>query len=141
MPLEDLIPLISALLISAIFGAIILWILQRLKLTHFKHLAAELISKAEAEGEAKKKSVDLSLRQQQLEQQREFELFWQAERRKLQREEDRLKQREDKIESRMNLGTKEAFRYRKARSCLNRPQNPAGPGKEIGHRIPSQVVN
>ena len=118
MPLEDLIPLISALVISAFFGAIILWISQRIKLTHFKHLAAELISKAEAEAEAKKKSTEIALRHQQIEQQREFEQYWQLERRKIQHEEERLKHREDKIESRMSLVEKKLLDIEKREAIL-----------------------
>lgn len=118
MPVEHLIPLASLLFIGIVLGIGGLWISQRIKLTHFKHLAAELIRKAEIEGEAIKKSKELSLRQHQYDQQREFEFHWQTERRKVQSEEERLKQREDKLETRMNLVEKKLFDIEKREAIL-----------------------
>lgn len=118
MPLEDFIPLIIALVCSAALGAAILWITQRIKLTHFKQLAADILAKAEADGDTRKKNIEITLRQQQLDQQRDFEQRWQMERRKFQLEDERLKQREDKIESRMNLVEKKLFDIEKREAIL-----------------------
>ncbi len=118
MPLEDLIILASALGISAMCGAAILWTIQRIKLKHFKQLAADLLSKAEAACDAKRKSGEMALRQQQIEQQREFEQHWHIERRKMQHEDERLKQREDKLENRMNLVEKKLSDIEKREAVL-----------------------
>lgn len=118
MPPEDYMPLILTTLLSTILGAALLWIFQRLKLTHFKQLASNLLSKAEQECETKRKSLELNLRQQQLEQQRNFEQHWQQEKRKIQYEEDRLKKREDKIECRMNLVEKKLSDIEKREAVL-----------------------
>lgn len=118
MPLDDIILLTATLGISAIFGAAILWTLQRIKLKHFKQLAADILSKAETAGDAKRKSGEIALRQQQIEQQREFEQHWQIERRKMQHEDERLKQREDKLESRMNLVEKKLSDIEKREAIL-----------------------
>jgi len=90
--------------ISGLFiGGASLWLFQRFKLTTFKHLAADLIRKAEMESETIKKNGELSIKQQHYEQQRELENRWRIERQKIQKEEERLKQREDKVENRTNL--------------------------------------
>lgn len=103
MSSEHLAQLVISLCIGSGIGAVVLWIIQRLKLVHFKQIATDIIKKAEADSETIKRAGELTLKQNILEQQREFEQHWQAERRKAQREEDRLKQREDKLEMRMNL--------------------------------------
>ena len=90
-------------LTGLITGSLGLFLFQKFKLTHFKQLAADILRKAESEGEALKKTIELTGRQQQLDQQKEFENRWQLERRKVQIEDERLKQREDKLETRMNL--------------------------------------
>jgi len=118
MTLEDLITLLTAFIVSAASGAAILWIIQRLKLKHFKQLATDIIKKGEEECKHKKNNADLLIKQQQVEQQREFEQRWQNERRKIQHEEDRLKQREDKIDNRMSLVEKKLFDIEKREAIL-----------------------
>lgn len=103
MPLENAALFLICFLGSSAIGAGILWVVQKVKLSNFKNIAAEIIHKAELESEAQKKNNELFLKQKQIEQQREWEQNWQNERRKIQREEERLKQREDKLEERMNL--------------------------------------
>ncbi|MEI8124148.1 MAG: ribonuclease Y [Parachlamydiaceae bacterium] len=96
--------LFSGLLAAGAFTGIgAMWAVQRYKLTYFSKLAEELVRKGEAEAESIKKNGELSLKQQQFEQQREFERRWQQERNRFQIEEERLKVREDKLESRMAL--------------------------------------
>ena len=117
--LSDNLALIGgALAFGAAFGALILWIVQRIKLTNFKQIAAQLIQKAELDGEAIRKSGEMAAKHCQIDQQREFEQRWQQERRKLQNEEERLKQREDKLESRMNLVEKKLFDTEKREAIL-----------------------
>lgn len=91
------------LLAGALLGSLVLWLIQRFRLIHFKQMASEIIRKAEGECDIKKKDNEFILKQQKIEQQREFETLLQSERRKVRQEEERLKQREDKLESRMNL--------------------------------------
>ncbi len=103
MALQDIIPLILVAVSCAIFGACALFILQRIKLTHFKKIAEELVTNAEKECDSKKNQLELTLKKLQIEQQKEFEVRLSLERRKIQSEEERLKKREDAIESRMHL--------------------------------------
>ena len=88
---------------GALIGCLTYALIQKIRLTHYKQLAADILKKAELEGDALKKTAELANRQQQIDQQREFENRWQQERRKIQIEDERLKQREDKLETRMNL--------------------------------------
>lgn len=115
---ENFIQFACILGFGILLGFLILLIFQRIKLTHFKQLATDLIRRAEIEGETLKKTGELSLKQQQFEKQREFEIHWQQERRKIQYEEDRLKQREDKLESRMSLVEKKLFDIEKREAVL-----------------------
>ncbi len=114
-------------LFTTIFGILLgvtgLYTTQRLKLTTFKQLAATLISKAETEAEEIRKTEELSIKQQQIEQQRNFELHWRHERSKLQSEEERLKKREDKIESRMSLIEKKITEIEKKEMILHTIKN------------------
>lgn len=103
MSSEHIAQLILSICIGSGLGAIVLWIIQRIKLTHFKQIAADIIKKAELDGDAIKRAEEIASKQNLLDQQREFERHWQLEKRKTQREEERLKQREDKLETRMNL--------------------------------------
>lgn len=89
--------------VGFILGCTSLWIYQRIKLTHFKQLASDIIKRAESESEVMKKEAQITMRHQQMEHQKEFERKLLQERKALQTEEDRIKQREDRLESRMNL--------------------------------------
>jgi len=117
MPPEFIILIICSLG-GILFGTFLLWIIQRIKLTHYKQLAAEIIRKAEGESEALKKNGELAVNQYQIERQREFESHWQQERRKIQNEEERLKQREDKLENRMSLVEKKLLDIEKREAVL-----------------------
>lgn len=114
---QELISIASAIC-GIMFGAGLLWIIQRIKLTHFKQLASEIIRKAENECESRKKNDELALKQYQLEKQRELEHHWQLERIKIQNEEERLKQREDRLESRMSLVEKKLSDIEKREAIL-----------------------
>lgn len=88
---------------GATTGVAALWCYHQVTLGGYKGLAAQIVKNAEVEASTLKKNTELSLRQNQIDQQKELEQLWQAERRKTQKEEDRVKQREDKLETRMNL--------------------------------------
>lgn len=122
MSSENIAQLIIALLGGSGLGALGLWAIQRCKLTHFKQIAEDIIKKAEIDSEALKKAADLTIKQNILDQQREFEQQWQTEKRKALREEDRLKQREDKLETRMNLVDKKISDLEKREALLTAQQ-------------------
>lgn len=120
MPTDDSFLAFSALLLGAILGSIMLWAYQKYRLTDYKSIAKDLLSKGEAEVESMKKGSELALKQQQMEQQREFESRWQSERKRIQSEEERLKQREDRIENRMNLVEKKLSDVEKREAQLTK---------------------
>lgn len=103
MSLDDIAYLLITLLGGIALGILGYWIFHRTKVGGYQKLVNQMMHKAETDADAVRKMADLSIKQQQVEQQREFERLLQIERRKLQKEEERLKQREDKLESRMNL--------------------------------------
>lgn len=103
MDSEILAGVLSILLLGGLVGAAFFWLWVRSKWGSFEKIGADILRKAEQDAETLKKSHDLSLKQQQLEQQKELEQLWHNERRKIQREEERLSIKEDKIEARMNL--------------------------------------
>jgi len=116
---ENLIALyLLIFLLGTVLGAIAVWMYQRFALGGVKHLAGEMLSQAEQEAGDLRKVAELSLKQKQIEQQRELEHLWQQERKKIQREEERFKQREDKLESRMNLVEKKLSDIEKREGLL-----------------------
>lgn len=110
--------MLLALLFGMSAGATALWIYHRSKLGSYQTIANEILQKAEIEAKSLKKAAELSLRQNQLEHQRELENLWQIERNKIQREEERIKQKEDKIESRMSLVEKKLSDIEKREAVL-----------------------
>lgn len=114
-----------------LLGAAGLWVAQRLRLTHFKQLASAIIHKAEADNENIRRNGELSLKQQQIDQQRQFDSHWQQERRKLQAEEERLKQREDKLETRMHLVEKKLSDIEKREAVLQSRNNQLDHEKQL----------
>ncbi|HEV8053029.1 MAG TPA: ribonuclease Y [Parachlamydiaceae bacterium] len=118
MQLDTLIPLSLSFIAGALIGCLIYLLIQKIRLSHFKQLAAEILRKAESDGEALKKNAELITRQQQIDQQREFENRWQQERKKIQIEDDRLKLREDKLETRLNLVEKKLTDLEKREAVL-----------------------
>lgn len=96
---------LNILLLSAGFlgGVLSLWVFHRYKMGGYNAIAERIIQRAEQDASAIKKSGELAMKQNHLDQQRELEQVWQIERKKIQREEERFKLREEKLESRMNL--------------------------------------
>ena len=95
------------LLIGAVVGGVSVWLLYRIKTGEFQTLAATIIHKAEMEAGSIINNAELANKQKELHQQGELEQKWQSERKKMRSEEERLKQREDKISWWMNLGREE----------------------------------
>lgn len=131
--------LVGTLIGGAVLGAAALFFIQRYKLTHFKNLAAELIRKAELEGEAIKHRFELAQKQQQMDNQREFEQQWRQEKRKIQLEDERLKQREDKLESRMNLVERKLFDIEKREAVLIGRKSQIDEEKKIAAEMREQL--
>jgi ribonuclease Y len=99
---DDLAYLLLAFIFGSLTGAIGLWVYNKLKLRSFKTLAEEIIRRAEQDADAIKKNGEVAAKQYYIDQQKELESSWQNERRKIVREEERLKLREDKLETRLN---------------------------------------
>lgn len=99
-----------SLIIGVILGSAVFWLVSKIRLGGFRNIAADIVKTAEQDAENIKKSTQLSIKQSHVEQQKELDEIYHNERRKLLREEERLKQREDKLEGRMNLVEK-AIRY------------------------------
>lgn len=95
-----------------------LYTLQRLRLGKFESIAQGIVQQAELEADSAKRSSELQLKEQQIAQAREFEQAWQVERKKILREEERLKQREDKLETRFNLVEKKLSDAEKKEAIL-----------------------
>lgn len=105
-------------LVGLCLGAACFWAFNQSKLGSYKKIGKEILYKAETDADAIKKSAEITLKQQQMEQQREFDHLWQNEKRKIQREEERLKIREDKLESRMNLVEKKLSEIEKREAVI-----------------------
>lgn len=111
---------LNLLLFVAGFGIGLLSLLgyHRYKIGGYTTLAEKILSRAEQEASTLKKTSELALKQNQLDQQRELEQVWQIERKKIQREEERFKLREEKLESRMNLIEKKLSDIEKREAVL-----------------------
>jgi ribonuclease Y len=119
MHVDSIFNLLISFSTGLIIGCGVLSVIQRFRLTHFKELSAEILRKAQQEGETLKKNIELASRQQQIDHQKEFENRWQQERRKIQSEDERIKQREDKLEARMNLVDKKIIDLEKREAVLS----------------------
>ncbi len=107
-----------ALLAGIGVGAGGVWLYHKMKLGSFQKISQEIIQRAELDAISLKKSAEMAIKQQQLDQQRELDQLWQSERKKIQKEEERIKQREDKLESRMNLVEKKLSDIEKREALL-----------------------
>jgi ribonucrease Y len=84
-------------------GSASLWLYNKIRFGGFRHMANDILKSAETQAEVLKKAAQLAVKQSHVDQQKELEEIWQIERRKILREDERLKEREDKLERRMNL--------------------------------------
>lgn len=99
-------------------GVICLWLIQKFKLKSYHLVASSIIKRAEQDADSVKKSSEFTIKQNLMEQQREFEQLLHFERKKIHREEERIKTREDKLESRMNLVEKKLSDIEKREAIL-----------------------
>lgn len=114
---------ILALGIGLFLGGLLFWIYQRVKLGSFEKISSELLKRAEAEAESFKKCAELQAKQQLLQQQNEFELYLQNERKKLLKEEERLSAKEDRLENRLTQIDKKLSELEKQGTQLNLQKN------------------
>jgi len=89
------------MLLGICVGAISVAVLHRLKWGRFNAIAGKIIENAEKDARSKKEANDIFIKQRQLDQQRETDNWIQEQRCKLRLEEERVAQREDKVELRM----------------------------------------
>lgn len=111
--------ILVSLVIGSFFGAGLFWFYQSIKLGGFHKLASDIIKEAESKTAAMRDAGELALKQQQVEQQKNHETYWHNERRKLLKEEERLKSKEDKLEGRMTLVDKKLSELEKREAILN----------------------
>jgi len=103
MHIDPLAELGLALILGIFLGAFLFFIFHRIKTGSYQALAKSIIQKAEFDAVSLKRSSELKLKQQEMNQQRELDALFQIERKKWQREDERIKIKEDKVEARMSL--------------------------------------
>lgn len=104
--------------IGTLCGALAFWGYHFISLRGIKQLSQNIIHRAEYDAEEIKKRAELNLKQKQIEHQKEVEEIWQQEKKKINREEERLKIREDKLETRFNLIEKKLLDTEKKEAIL-----------------------
>lgn len=119
MELDQFFQYATLTMIGFALGVLSFWIIHQLRLGNFKNMAAEILAKAERDADSMKKNAQLTIKHMQLDHQKEAEEVWQSERRKILREEERLKQREDKLESRMSLVEKKLSDLEKREAAIH----------------------
>lgn len=132
--------LLSALLLGVVCGSAGLWIWYKSRFGGFQKIADTIVKQAELDADSIKKMQEFSLKQQQLEQQRELEQLWQNERRKIQREDERLKVREDKLEGRMNLVDKKLADIEKREALIAAHKIQVDEEKEAVQEIHGRLI-
>lgn len=139
---ENLVPLFFLIfLLGSGLGAIGFWIYHRFALGGIEKLTAQILQRAELEAEEFKRKEELSLKQKQVDHQRELENIWHQERRKIRQEEERLKQREDKLESRMNLVEKKLSDIEKREAILAARKTQLEEDKKNVTELQSQLIS
>ena len=118
MDSDTLALLLLAFSVGTAVGCLIYWAYVRAKLGGFQRIASDILYKAELEADTLKKTQEVTLKQQQVDHQREFEFLKLNERRKIMKEEERFKQREDKLEARMSLVDKKLSDIEKREALL-----------------------
>lgn len=103
MNIDDPIVLVVVSALCVAVGVFLHMLIQKVRLSSYQHLAAEMIRNAETEIAAKQQAFAMESKTKEFESTREMERKLQQERKKLAQEEERLKGREDKLEQRMSL--------------------------------------
>lgn len=117
--LDQIAEFLAIFLLGIGTGLLSMWGFHRVKLGNYAQIAKGILQKAEIDVSNLRKAHELSIKQSQIEQEREREILWQNERKNILREEDRLKQREDKIEARINLVDKKLSDIEKREAILS----------------------
>jgi ribonuclease Y len=91
------------LLIGLFFGIFITIVAYRITIGNFKKISLQIVQKAEADAENIKTNAHVLIKQKEIEAQKEIEKNSIQAHLKLQIEEERIKAKEDKLETRMNL--------------------------------------
>lgn len=103
MDLDQVAELFLIFFFGIVSGLAGFWLFQRFKLGGYEKIAKAILEKAELDASNTRQSGEMAVKQFQLEQQREMEQAWQSEKRKIMREDERQRAREDKLENRMML--------------------------------------
>lgn len=101
-------------------GFLCFYVYHRYTVGGFEKMAQEIVARGEKEAHEIRKQSEFELKQNQIDQRKQFEEEWQIERRKMQREEDRLKQREDKLEQRIQAFDKKVLEVERKEEKLQR---------------------
>lgn len=141
MNLDYIAEILLSFIAGGAAGGAAFWVTQRMKLGKYERIANDILQKAENDAASIRKTGELTVRQQQLEQQKDAEITWQSERRKFQREEERLKLREDKIESRMNLVEKKLSDIEKREAVMLGRKTQLDDEKKLVAEIQQRVIN
>lgn len=84
-------------------GIVSMWVFHRVTLGSYKRIAEDILQKANVEADAIQKNGELTFKHKEIEHQKELDKLTSTTKKKLQKEEERIKGREDKLELRMNL--------------------------------------
>lgn len=103
MKLSDSILFFFIILSGMILGILATLLMQRVRLKSIKKISTDILISAEKEAETLKKSIQIELHNKHLDLEKQLEKEWSKEKKKLVEYEDRIKQREDKLEHRMSL--------------------------------------
>lgn len=119
MHFDSLIEIILSAISGVFFGFIAFYFYHRLRLGTYETIAKNILQKAESDALIAKRNSEIMLRQHQLDHNRELEVVWQTERKKLLKEEERIKTKEDKVESRMSLVEKKLSDIEKREAVIS----------------------
>lgn len=125
MSIEDPFTLAAVGIFSFASGALFYKIIQKIRLTSYQQLAAEMIRNAESEVEKKRQSYLMECKTKEFAWIQEMEKKSQAEKKKLTQEEERLKSREDKLDQRMNVLEKKLSEIERKENTLRQLQEKA----------------
>lgn len=84
-------------------GILLHYCYNRFRFGKFEKLAEHIIQQAEQEAVSLQQKIEIQMKEKKIEQSKEFEIIFQAERKKLNQEKDKLDQKEDKLEQKSAL--------------------------------------
>lgn len=116
--LDTLSPFFLTFFCGALLGFGTLWLNFFLTKKQAKQLADRIIADAQVEGDRLLRQHEISLKQRSLDHQKELDLLTSTEKKKLGKEEERIKQREDKADARLTLVEKKISDLEKRENTL-----------------------